>query len=225
MTDYRDYQPKTTSRERENIEWSTCNTYNVRDTKTPRILLIGDSICNGYQIKVREILSDKLNITFWVSSKCVTDPDYFRELDFVIGAYRYELISFNNGLHSLGTDRAEWEAAYRAAVRFIRAKLPDAKLVLTLCTPLRTETLTEKSAELNDITKRIAAEENLPMIDLFSPMEALDKSSGMTDNFHWHDPAKDIQARIIADYAVNVLMPEGGISQTSTETGPDGAME
>ena len=122
MTDYRDFQPTETSRTRENVEWSITYTYNARDTGVPRVLLIGDSICSGYQAKVRDKLAEHANITFWASSKCVTDPDYFRELDFILGAYRYDLICFNTGLHSLTTARGEWEAAYRSAVRFIRAK-------------------------------------------------------------------------------------------------------
>ena len=80
MVNYRDYMPRSTSRMRENIEWSITYTYNSNDTAHPRVLLIGDSICNGYQTKVREKLADTANVTFWASSKCVTDPQYFREV-------------------------------------------------------------------------------------------------------------------------------------------------
>lgn len=51
---YRDFQPRATTRVRESIEWSTTYSYNATDTINPRVLLIGDSICNGYQSAVRQ---------------------------------------------------------------------------------------------------------------------------------------------------------------------------
>ena len=83
---YRDYQPKKTSRVREDIEWSVNYSYNTLDTKNPRVMLIGDSICNAYHYAVRDRLADKANVSYWASSKCVTDPDYFRELEFMLDA-------------------------------------------------------------------------------------------------------------------------------------------
>ena len=146
MANYQDYQPKETTREREGIEWSISYTFNATDKKNPRVLLIGDSICNAYQVPVRKNLENACNVSFWASSKCVTDPDYFRELDFVLGAYEYDVITFNNGLHSLTTNREEWIKAYRAAVTFIQDKL-KAKLFLVLSTPLTVPEWTAQSAE------------------------------------------------------------------------------
>ena len=131
-----EFQPKTTTRVRENTEWSQSTSYNTPDRKTPRLLLIGDSICNQYRAGVQRKLKGSVNLSFWVSSKCVTDPDYFRELDLILGAAPYTVISFNNGLHSLTTNRQEWENSYRAVVRFIRSRQPQAKLFLTTITPI-----------------------------------------------------------------------------------------
>jgi len=191
---YTDFMPADSSRVREDIEWSIHYTYDMNSTELPRVLLIGDSICNGYQTFVREKLAGKMNVSFWASSKCVTDKDYFRELEFILDYTKYDVISFNNGLHSLTTDRREWEAAYRAAVDFIHAKCPEAKLMLTLCTPLKDPALTAVSAQLNDFVKSL----NMPVIDLFSPMDALDRESYWTDTYHFNDMAKDMQAGIIA---------------------------
>ena len=225
MVNYRDYMPKSTSRVRENIEWSTTYTYNSNDTAHPRVLLIGDSICNGYQTKVREKLADTANVTFWASSKCVTDPQYFRELDFLLDSYRYDIISFNNGLHSLTTDRAEWEAAYVSAVAFIRAKCPEAKLVLTLCTPLNNPEKDAISREINEITLAFAKEESLPVIDLYASVEMLDKNEHMSDVFHWKEAGRNLQAQTICEHVKARLSSDGGNVQLATETGPDGAMQ
>ena len=224
MVNYRDYMLAETSRVHENIEWSTTYTFNANDTAHPRVLLIGDSICNGYQAKVREKLADSANITFWASSKCVTDPQYLRELDFLLDSYRYDFISFNNGLHSLTTDRAEWREAYALAVKFIRAKCPDAKLVLTLCTPLNDPAKDAISRELNDIIGAVAAAEALPVIDLYAAVERLDKNEHMSDVFHWRETGKELQAEAIATYILAQLDSRGGNVQMGSETGPDGAM-
>ena len=133
------YQLPKSSRTKEGIEWSMNYAYNAPDDSSPRVFLIGDSICYGYQDAVRKNLEGRVNVTYWASSKCVTDPMYLRHLDFFMDQNKYDLITFNNGLHSLHTDRAEWEAAYRNVVDYLHAKAPNAKISITLCTPLQEE--------------------------------------------------------------------------------------
>lgn len=154
--DYRDYQLKESHRILENIEWSEHRSYNTKDTKSPRILLIGDSICSGYQNRVRDNLQDRANITYWISSKCVTDPSYLRELDMVLDYQPYTMITFNNGLHSLWGDRKEWKDAYDGVIRFIMAKCPNVKLTIVSSTPLKDPKRTAISRELAGISKELA---------------------------------------------------------------------
>ena len=205
MMKWQDYAPASTSRVREGIEWSITDAYNATAAGFPRVLLIGDSICNGYNGKVREMLEGRVNVSFWASSKCVTDPDYFRELDFMLDAYPYDAVCFNNGLHSLSTDRTEWDAAYRAAVDFIQAKLPDAKLSLTLSTPLKDVKLTAVSASLNETVVRLAQEKKLPVIDLFAAMDGLEREEFWSDTYHFRAPAIEMQAKVISDHVLRQL--------------------
>ena len=201
MMKYTEYMPEKSSRVREDIEWSIHYAYDIKRAGLPRVLLIGDSICNGYQNFVRGKLDGMVNVSFWASSKCVTDPDYFRELEFILDYTDYDVVSFNNGLHSLTTDRAEWEAAYAAAVKFIQTKCPNTKIMLTLCTPLRDEKLTAISAELNAFARGL----RYPVIDMFTPMDALDRDKYWTDTYHFTDAAKDMQAEIIAARVKDIL--------------------
>lgn len=188
-------------------------------------MLIGDSICNAYQSAVRQKLEDCANVSFWASSKCVTDPDYFRELDFMLSARPCTMVSFNNGLHSLVTPMDQWERAYRAAVAFIRDKLPDAALVLTLCTAMNDPARNGRVRELNSFVRRLGDELQLPVPDLFTPMEALDKDAVMTDPYHYRAPAVEQQAALIADCVRETLRLFGsGLKQAATATGPDGAL-
>lgn len=195
------FAPETTSRVRENTEWSITYHFNTADTALPRILLIGDSICNAYNGLVAQKLAGKAN----TSSRCVTDRDYFRELDYVLDSMPYTAISFNNGLHSLSTNRKEWDTAYRAAVDFIRTELPDVYLSLTLSTPLKDPALTALSADLNRTVLLLSQEHSLPVIDLFTPMNCLDREEYWSDTYHFRPQAIDMQAEIIAAHMLAIL--------------------
>ena len=66
------------------------------DTKDlPRVLLVGDSICNGYQAAVRDRLKGKVNVSYWVSSYCVTSPAYLPLLSVYLDEAKYVRI-YNN---------------------------------------------------------------------------------------------------------------------------------
>ncbi len=225
---WQDYAPEYTTRVREDIEWSISYTFNANDRDTPRVLLIGDSICNGYHKDVRSRLDGRVNVTFWASSKCVTDPDYFRELNFMLDSGPFAIICFNNGLHSLSADRAEWTNAYASALDFIHAKHPDALISVTLNTPVCIADKCAQAAELNDIARAKANERGLPVIDLFSAMDVLDRTEHWRDDYHFHPAAIGMQADIISAHVLGRL----GLNDTqptavhvSTATGPDGKVD
>ena len=191
--------PPKTSRVREDIEWSTTYSYGVHKPDLPRALVMGDSICQGYQGMLRSGLKDKVNITYWATSKCVTDRDYLRELDLILGANKYNFISFNNGLHSLeGTDLKEWEPAYVAAVKLIRQKCPGVPLYLVTCTPVADVGRNKVVQDLNKRILKIAEAEKLPVIDLYAATEKVDaKKRWRKDGVHFDWPAISKQAGTI----------------------------
>lgn len=224
---YQDFQPEITTRTRENIEWSITYTFNALDRNSPRVLFIGDSICNGYKDYVREQLGDKVNLSYWISSKCVTDSAYFRELDFILDSNPCSLVLFNNGLHSLTSNRTEWAAAYESVLRFIRAKQPDACLCTVLSTPLKDAEKTGIVRQLNALAEKISAAQNISVIDLFTPMDPLDREVCWSDCYHFKEDAKRMQADLLTSKVLNILNlaeSEGYLKQESTLTGPSGAL-
>jgi len=202
---WQNYAPEFSPRVREETEWSISYSYNATDEETPRVLLIGDSICNGYNNRVRELLNGKVNVTFWATSKCITDPDYFKELQFYLEAMPYSMICFNNGLHSFTTDRAEWEDTYNLVVSFITEKLPDVPLAITLCTPLKDAAMTKTVVDLNNIALSIAESENLRVIDLFEIMDPLDRNVYWSDTHHFTSSGVDKQAQLISEHVLEEL--------------------
>ena len=139
---------------------------------------------------------------------------------------KYDLITFNNGLHSLHTDRAEWEAAYRNVVDYLHAKAPNAKISITLCTPLQEEPYNSIAVSLNAYEKKLAAEYGYPLLDLYTRMDPLDRNVCWADLYHFKAEAVAIQARVIADHVLDRLeTASDSVSHASTATGPSGRID
>ena len=220
---FADYQLKSSSRQFEDIEWTISYIFNRNDANAPRYLVVGDSICNGYHNVLRNKLGDTANLTFWASSYCVTDPAYLPMLDNILNGPRIDLVIFNNGLHSLVTDKAEWKEAYSLVLKYIQDKMPGVPLVLLNSTPLRDRD--PRVDEINKLTAEVAAETGLPMIDFFSFCNAFDCAL-WSDKYHFVPEAIQKQAEFLAE-KIRPLLPEtvGNITQASTATGPSGALK
>ena len=173
----------------ENTEWSTSYAYHLTDANKnlPRVLLVGDSICQGYQSKVRSKLEGSMNVTCWASSYCVTSPGYLRLLAFYLDEAKYDVIHFNNGLHSCETPVADYEKSYRAALQLIRKKQPKAKIVWATSTPINAkDARVGKVAQLNAAARRAAESAGgIAENDLYSIADPLDRATYWVDTHHY----------------------------------------
>ena len=196
----------------ENIEWSTSYAFGMTDAtrNLPRVLLVGDSICGGYKDGVRDELNGKMNVTYWISSYCVTSPGYLRLLSFYLDETEYAVIHFNNGLHSLGTPDADWEKGLRIALTLIRLKQPKARIVWTTSTPLKDATKTGKVKSLNAIAKKVIVEMGgIQVDDLFALMNPLDRETNWFDTYHYKPAAISLQVKQVSAACFNALEGTG----------------
>jgi len=192
----------------ENTEWSTSYGYGLIDgsSKLPRVLLIGDSICNGYQGAVRKRLGGKMSVTYWASSYCVTSRPYLSILSALLDEAEYDVIHFNNGLHSLSTPNEAYERAYGAALRLIRGRQPKAKLVWCTSTPLTDAQKTAKCRELNAAAERAAAKEGVTeKDDLFALCDKFDRKADWRDVYHFKAHAIGRQADQVASVVLKAM--------------------
>jgi hypothetical protein len=193
----------------ENTEWSIGYAFNLTDKRKkdlPRVFLIGDSICNGYQGEVRNILNKKMNVSYWVSSYCVTSPGYLKLLSFYLDEVKYDVIHFNNGLHSLSTPTADYAKGMKAALQLIRLKQPQAKIIWDASTPLKDANKTAKAKELNEASlKTISELGGIAVNDLFKPMDELDRNVHWSDTFHFKKEARSIQAKKVSEACLSAI--------------------
>ena len=227
-------QPKTQAEHpREATEWIVSYAYNAADAKLPRVLLVGDSICNGYSGDVCKELAGTAYVTFFATSKCVCDKSYLRSLAFFLDESDYAVIHFNNGLHSLSSNRQDWETCLRASIKLIKEKGKGTKIVWASSTPLKDPKLTEKARELNAIAARVMVEEGIPTDDLFALMDPLDREANWSDTFHFNSEAKILQAKAIGACVRKALGAghasaadaAAALKAAATATGPNGKID
>ncbi len=139
----------------EDIEWSNVWREKV-NSGLPRVLLIGDSIVDGSKRLVGKVLGDRAAISAFTTSKALDNPHYLEEIDLLMAQeqYAYTAVYFNNGLHAGGLKSEEYARYYAAAVRFLQEKLPSARIVLGLSTPV-TRSQADPGATDAPITSRM----------------------------------------------------------------------
>lgn len=218
---------------REGTEWFTAYWYNANDSKLPRVLLIGDSIVRGYEAKVRNGLAGEAYIAFCATSKGADDPSYLKELAYVLGEYKYDVIHFNNGLHSLSANPEKWKAGLCAALGLIQEKGNGAKIIWASSTPLKDVAATESVKRLNAIAAEVMSENHIPVNDLFKLMDPMNRSTYWVDTFHFNAAATDLQANQVVKNIRETLGSKprsateasAALSRTASETGPDGKIK
>lgn len=208
ITDFIETPITDNPRAHENQEWTHSDAFNLRSHPNyPRALLVGDSICNGYRMYAKDMLmKHKVTMTYWISSYCVTSPRFLRIFSFYLEEAKYDVIHFNNGLHSMPARFEDWEKGFRAAIKLIRIKQPQAKIVWCNSTPVKNEKRIARVRELNALASRIVKEEGgIVENDLFSLTDKCDHNNLWVDGVHFTEPVKEMQAKRVTDIIVEQL--------------------
>ena len=175
----------------------------ITDPKRPRVLLIGDSILNGYLKTVTTQLDGKAYVDAWVNPYAQSGH-LNKLLAEVLANGPYDVVHFNMGLHGWQKGRIKdgtFEPLTKAYVQVIKDKLPRAKIIWASSTPVTVKGKpTELDAEINNVIlehNRMAAhvmkEMGVPVNDFHALLAPhLDLARG--DQFHWKPEAYKILA-------------------------------
>ena len=207
------------------------NKATLSDTKRPRVLLIGDSILNGYANTVIKRLAGNAYVDYWVTPACQSEG-FNKMLAMVLKNGPYDVIHINLGLHGFQKDRTvkgqtekqpripmdQFEPLTKAFVEVMRKENPQGKIIWASTTQI---SLRDKPTELdpesnpmivehNRLAAKVMAEMNVPVNDLYTLMNSrLDLKQ---NDFHWKDAAKKIQGDAVAD-AVLKLLPAKNVGE------------
>ena len=186
----------------------------VTDPSRPRILLVGDSILNGYRAQVIKALDEKAYVDAWVNP--YNQSEHLNKLlAEVLDQGPYDVIHFNMGLHGWQEGRIKagtFEPLTKAYVEVIKRRLPKARLLWASSTPVTVKDLpTQLNPEINPIiidhNRRAAGvmkELNVPVNDFYSLLVSkLELARG--DQFHWKPEAYQILAQAVTESVLREL--------------------
>lgn len=186
----------------------------ITDPKRPRVLLIGDSILNGYLRQVTAALEGKAYVDAWVNPYCQS-VHLNKLLAEVLAHGPYDVVHFNMGLHGWPEGRIKpgtFEPLTKAYVEVIKQKLPKAKLIWASSTPV---TVQGKPAELepginptiiehNRMAAKVMAGMNVPVNDFYSLL-VNQRELARGDRFHWTAPAYELLAKKVVESVLREL--------------------
>ncbi|MEO6788329.1 MAG: SGNH/GDSL hydrolase family protein [Chthoniobacteraceae bacterium] len=187
----------------------------VKDPALPRILLIGDSITNGYLEPVRKALDGKANIDAWITPTSQGDKSLPGTIAAILAQEKYAVIHFNLGLHGWQKGRipeGQFEPLTHATVQALKRGAPDAKLIWATITPVTEKGKPEQlNAEIQPIIEsqnamalRVMKEEGVAINDLSSLMlKHLPLAAG--DMFHWKPEGRDLQVKAVVEALTHAL--------------------
>lgn len=194
---------------RERIEWINVWIPDAQKDDKPRVLLIGDSITQGYYGGVAKLLSGKAYVGRLTTSLSVCDPKFLDVLKPVVESFRYAVIQFNNGIHGQDYSLEAYRRGLDRTFRFLLEKARGAEIVWASTTPLRFRRANEeRNAQIrarNRVALELCRKYKIPVDDLYAISKDLD--SLHRDDYHYKAKALQAQAQAVASF-LERLLPE-----------------
>jgi hypothetical protein len=197
---------------RETIEW--CNIWVAEAARTdlPRVLLVGDSICNGYHNEVARQLQGKAHVAMLATSAGIEDPALAAAIKLLLKNYKFAVVHFNNGLHAFDYTEEEYRRDFPHVLKVIQKSAPGAKLIWATSTPIRrtAPNLNELRADnervkaRNKIVVELAAAAGIPVDDLYGVVEKHPEYFA-DDGIHYKPEGRAAQAKQVAKMVLDAL--------------------
>jgi hypothetical protein len=199
----------------ESIEWCDIWVSHANETNLPRVLLIGDSITRAYYPEVEKHLEGRAYVARLSSSAFISDPVLLKQIEMVLGEYKFDVIHFNNGMHGWQHSEKEYERAFPTFLKTIQKCAPNAKLIWANTTPLKVspnlpvdnqgQATDERIAARNAIALKFVQAQGIPTDDLNMPMRGHPELH--SDNVHFNDQGIALQAGQVAEHIERLLKP------------------
>jgi len=159
----------------ENIEWSHTWVANTSKHDLPSVLVVGDSHVEAYYPIVSQKLKGKAYCSKFTTSRCLGDPVLIYQLESVLKAFKFDIISFNNGLHGDKYTEKDYDDAIPVVYQLLKKDNPSLKLIWVNTTARRCKNELNNFDKLNEqvITRNKAISDftkskHIPMVDSYS---------------------------------------------------------
>ena len=176
--------------------------------KLPRVLLIGDSILNGYMNGVIRGLRGIAYVDAWVNPYHQANGGLTKMTQGVLVNGPYDVIHFNMGLHGWRPGQfkeGEFESSQRRWAEVLQGGSPKTKLIWASSTPVTTKRpapftldpeINPVIVEQNRMAAEVMKSMNIPVNDFYGMLvDHLDWAAG--DQFHWTAPVSDLLAKAV----------------------------
>lgn len=179
------------------------------DPALPSVLLIGDSITNGYLAPVTKALAGKANVDAWITPTTQADKSLPDTIAAICAARKYAVIHFNLGLHGWQKGRipeGQFEPLTHKLVQALKKEAPQAALIWATITPVSVKGEPTKLnpeiqptiEEHNAMATRVMKAEGVTINDLAALVRPhLEWMSG--DMFHWKPEGMAVMSRAVAE--------------------------
>lgn len=196
----------------------------ITDPTRPRVLLVGDSILNGYVHPVIRKLKGKAYVDAWVNPYCQGE-NYNKKLADVLEKGPYDVVHINTGLHGWQIDQVvpgkpekqprvpteQFEPLTKGFIEVIKAKNPKAKIIWASSTPVSVKDHNDQLdpvinpvvVEQNRMAAQVMGEMNVPVNDLYTLVVVHPEMK--RDPFHWQGGAYHLMAQACADAVTKEL--------------------
>ncbi|MBI9064318.1 MAG: SGNH/GDSL hydrolase family protein [Marinilabiliaceae bacterium] len=133
--------------------WKFYPATEVNDT-LPKVLLIGDSVMNGYHQSVIDSLKGSVNVDYWLTPVHLKSEHLFTDLAKVVSFRDYDVIHFNIGLHGWPKGRIaddEYVPLLDKYVSTIKENSDHSRLIWASITPVTEREKAELNKEINPV--------------------------------------------------------------------------
>jgi hypothetical protein len=195
----------------EGTEWS--NTWMVATNKhdLPRVLIIGDSHVERYYQPVTNKLNKIAYCSKFTTSRSLGDPALIAQLKALFFSYKFDVITFNNGLHGVEYSDEQYNSYIPVVYKLFKKSNPGLKLIWVNTTPRRIGGKRPDFDQYNQgvINRNKAVEEftiakNIPLVDFYTPASTnLDFFD--TDGIHFSKPGVEEQAKMVTSEILKAL--------------------
>lgn len=186
----------------EQYEWSDF-WWDEADKKGKRVLLIGDSQTRGLRQFCKNALGE-IYVDMLATSKCADNPDFMREVRYIVEGNSYDLVCFSHGLHGWHLEDEGYQKACSEALQYLKGKI--SKVIIENCLPVAMPGIgfVEDGARnpivlrRNEILCKLAAENSCEFIDLYS--EVYGKAEiRVDDGMHYNDEGYTLLGGLLAE--------------------------